>query len=137
MQHFHGLSWQAKIHGNHAELETAAALKENHRVLVGNCKETAQLLLRRCIDAFVFRRAVAHFHDGHAAAAPVEQLLADAFKYRQGQGGGARVEIEKTFSGWDRSGGPTHGNLILSNGFTRARAGGAASVALQNSRSPQ
>src|SRR5207245_766026 len=39
-----------------------------------------ELLFRGGVDAFKFGRAVAHLHDGHAAAAPVEKLLADAFK---------------------------------------------------------
>ena len=115
MQHVHGLAGQAKIHGNHAELEAAPTLKKDHSVVVGDGEEAAQLLLRRRVDALVFGRAVAHFHDGHAAASPIEELFANALEYGKRQGCGAGIEIENTFGGRNRSGRRTHGNLILSN----------------------
>src|SRR5215470_5593521 len=42
---------------------------------------------------------MAHFHDGHSGAAPIEQFFADAFEYSEWQSGGAGVEIEDTFRG--------------------------------------
>ena len=45
-------------------------------------------------DAFEFRRAVAHLHDGHAAAAPIEQFFADALEHGKRQSARPGVEIE-------------------------------------------
>ena len=84
VQHIHGLSRKAKIHGRHAELQAATALDKDDRVVVGYGKKAAEFLFGGGVDAFVFRRAVAHLHDGHAPTAPVKQFFADALENRQG-----------------------------------------------------
>src|ERR1700675_397893 len=71
------LAGEAEIHGGHGELHAAAALKKAHGVFVGNAHELAKAGFGVGNDAFKFGRAVAHFHDGHAAATPVEELFAD------------------------------------------------------------
>ncbi len=80
VEDINGLSREAQVHGSHGELHAAAALDEDDRVVVRDSQKIAELLLRGGVDAFKFRGAVAHFHDGHAAAAPVEKLLANAFE---------------------------------------------------------
>jgi len=37
---------------------------------------------------------VAHFHDGHAAAAPIEELFADALEHGKRQCAGPGIEVE-------------------------------------------
>jgi len=81
MEHVDGLSGQAEVHGRHSELHAAAALHENHRIFVRDSEQLAQLSFRIRVDAFKFRRAVAHFHHRHAAAMPVEQFFADALEH--------------------------------------------------------
>src|SRR5258708_33882355 len=78
-----GLSGEAQVHGSHGELHAAAALDEDDRVVVRDSKKIAKLLFRGGVDAFKFRGTVAHFHDRHAAAAPVEAFLADAVENRR------------------------------------------------------
>src|SRR3984957_10694490 len=92
-----GLAGEAEIHGNHGELHAAAALKEEHCVFVGNAHKLAEARFRLGNDAFELGRAVAHFHDGHAAAAPVEELFADPLEDGEWEGAGAGIEIERSF----------------------------------------
>ncbi len=80
--------------GDHGELHAAATLQEDDGVVVGNGEELAQAGFGVGDDAFEFGRAVAHLHDGHAAAAPVEQLFADALEDGKGQGAGAGIEVK-------------------------------------------
>ena len=63
------------------------------------CQEFAEASFGVGDDAFEFGRAVAHFHDGHAAAAPVEEFFADALEHGEWQRAGAGVEVECSFGG--------------------------------------
>ena len=99
VQHIHGLAGQAKVHGRHGELHAAAALQEDDGVVVGNGEELAEPRFGVGDDAFEFRRAMAHLHHGHAAAAPVEQLFADALQDGKGQRAGAGIEVEGALGG--------------------------------------
>jgi hypothetical protein len=51
---------------------------------------------------------VAHFHDGHAGAAPIEEFFADALEDGERQGAGACVEIEDALDGAIWGGGGAH-----------------------------
>src|SRR5882757_1149093 len=60
------------------------------------------------IDAFKFRRPVAHFHDGHTGTAPVEQFLADALQHRKRQSRRPRIKIEGALDAPFRNRSRTH-----------------------------
>src|ERR1700722_1956151 len=90
---------EAEIHGDHGELHAAATLEENDGVFVGDAHEHAEAGFGVGNDAFKFRGAVTHFHDGHAAAAPVEEFFADALEHGEWEGAGASVEVECSFRG--------------------------------------
>ena len=55
-------------------------------------------MFRRGVDALKFGRAVAHLHDGHATAAPVEKLFADAFEDRKRKRSRTCVEVVDALS---------------------------------------
>src|ERR1700736_6304768 len=93
------LAGEAEIHRSHGELHAAAALQEDHGVFVGDAHELAQAGFGVGNDAFKFGGAVTHFHDGHAAATPVEELFANALEHGKGQGAGAGVEVKCSFGG--------------------------------------
>ena len=99
MQHVDRLAGQAEIHGHHGELHAAATLEKYDGVLVGNAQEIAEAGFGVGDDVFEFGRAVTHFHDGHAAAAPVEQLFTDALEHGEWERAGAGVEVEYSFGG--------------------------------------
>jgi len=99
VQNVYRLAGEAEIHGDHGELHAAAALEEEYGVIVGDAHELAEAGFGVSNDAFEFGRAVAHFHDGHAAAAPVEELFADALEHGERERTGAGVEVECSFGG--------------------------------------
>ena len=99
VQNVYRLAGEAQIHGGHGELHAAATLEKYHGVFVGNAHEFAEAGFGVGNDAFEFGGAVAHFHDGHAAAAPVEELFADTLEHGEWQCTGAGVEVECSFGG--------------------------------------
>jgi hypothetical protein len=70
-------------------------------------------LFRRGDDAFEFRRAVAHLHHGHAAAAPIKQFLADTLEDGKGKRTRTRIEVENTPGGLLGKSGRRHEGKIL------------------------
>jgi hypothetical protein len=99
VENVYRLAGDAEIHGGHGELHAAAALEEEHGVFVGDAHELAEPGFGVGNDAFEFGGAVAHFHDGHAAAAPVEEFFADALEDGKWQRAGAGIEVECSFGG--------------------------------------
>jgi hypothetical protein len=99
VQYVDRLAGDAEIHGDHGELHAAAALEKYDGVFVGDAHELAEAGFGVGNDAFEFGGAVAHFHDGHAAATPVEELFADALEDGKGERTGAGVEVECSFGG--------------------------------------
>jgi hypothetical protein len=69
---------------------------------------------------------VAHFHDGHATAAPVEEFFAYAFEDGEGQSAGAGVEVECSFGGLSL--GQVHGRSHDGENPLLAKNGGAFSA---------
>ncbi len=126
VQHVYGLAGEAEIHGDHGELHAAAALEEDDGVFVGNAQEFAEAGFGVGDDAFEFGGAVAHFHDGHAAAAPVEELFADALEDGEWQRAGAGVEVECSFGGLGL--GQMHGRSHDGENPLLANNGGAFSA---------
>ena len=103
VDHVNGLAWQSQIHRHHGKLQAGPALQKDHRVVFGNAEMLAQAGFGGGVDAFIFRRAVAHLHDGHAAAMPIEQFFADAFQNAQRQRARPGVEIEDAVQSSSRS----------------------------------
>ena len=113
MENVHGFSRQAEVHRSHGELHAAAALDENDGVVIGDPEKIPKLLFGGRVDAFKFGRAVAHLHDGHAAPAPVEELLADAFEDGKRKRSRSGVEIVDALGGAGADGYLTHGVGVL------------------------
>ncbi len=113
MKDIHGLSREAQVHGSHGELHAAAALDEDDGIVVRDSKKIAELLFRGGVDAFKFRGTVAHLHDRHAAAAPVEEFLADAFENRKRKRPWTGVEIMDALDGAGADGCVSHGVRFL------------------------
>jgi hypothetical protein len=65
-------------------LALRAALQEQHLVMRGDAQQRAQVAFRFLGDRHEVGAAMAHFHDGHAGAVPVEQLLLRALEHRLG-----------------------------------------------------
>src|SRR6266478_7215874 len=122
-----GLSREAQVHGSHGELHAAAALDEDDGVVVWDSKKTAELLFRGGVDAFKFRGTVAHLHHGHAAAAPVEKLLANAFENRERKRPRTGVEVVDALGGAGADGCVSHGVGFL---FRVAFSGSNAALAI-------
>src|SRR5271170_7807945 len=93
VQNVNGLAGERKVLRHGRKLHAAATLDEDDGVVLRDGQELAKILLRRIVDGFKFRGAVRHFHDGHAGAAVIEQLLSDAFEYGKRQSRGSGVEI--------------------------------------------
>src|SRR4029077_10657539 len=83
-----------EVHRHLGELQRGAAGEEQHLVVGRHGKQLAQVLLGLRGDADEFAPAMAHLHHRHAAAVPVEHLVAGAGKDFRGQHRGARAEIE-------------------------------------------
>ena len=69
---------------------------------------------------------MAHFHDGHAASTPVEELFADALEDGKWEGAGAGVEVECSFGGLGL--GQLHGRGHDGENPLLAKNGGAFSA---------
>src|SRR5579862_4777141 len=93
VQNVHWLARQAQIHWYQGELSAAATLQKDYGVIIGNRQMLAQAGFGGGVDAFKFGRTMAHFHHGHAGAAPVEELFADALENGKREGAGAGVEV--------------------------------------------
>ncbi len=92
-------------------------------------------MFRGGIDALKFGGAVAHLHDGHAAAAPVEKFLADAFEDRKRKRRRTRVEIENALGGACADGCVAHDVVFLFRWAFGGCGGGLAFIlTFQNSR---
>ena len=96
MEQINRFAGKAEVHRRQGELRAASALQENNSVVIGNREMFPQTRFGCGVDAFKFRRAVAHFHHGHAGTAPIEQFFANAFEHGKWQRTGACVEIENT-----------------------------------------
>ena len=130
-----GLVGQAEIHRHHGELHAAAALQEDDGVVVGNGEMFAEAGFGGGVDAFKFGRAVAHFHDGHAGAAPVEEFFADALEDGKRKAAGPALKLKaRLMARW--GGGGAHDGVILSvcSGRRRVRHVPAVCLADQNNR---
>ena len=128
MEDVNGLSREAEVHGGHGELHAAAALDEDDGVIVGNSEEIAELLFRGGVDAFKLGRAMAHLHDGHAAAAPVEKFLTDAFEDGKRNRSRTCVEVVDALGGAGADGYLTHGMGFLFRVMFCANSGGLAII---------
>src|SRR6266704_5631623 len=128
MENVNGLSGEAEVHGGHGELHAAAALDEDDRVIVGDSQEIPELLFRARVDALKFGRAVAHLHDGHAAAAPVEKFLADALENRKRKRPRTGVEVVDALRGARAEGGVSHGVGFLFRSAICCGSGGPAII---------
>src|SRR5258708_31094222 len=122
-----GLSGEAQVHGSHGELHAAAALDEDDGVVVRDSKKIAELLFRSGVDTFKFKGTVAHFHDRHATAAPVEEFLADAFENRKRKRPWTGVEIVDALGGAGADGCVSHGARFL---FRVAFCGSSGALAI-------
>ena len=78
------------------ELQRRAALQEQHFVIRGHAEQLAQVALRLRGELDEVRAAMADFHHGHAAAAPVEQLRLRTAQNRLRQHRRPRAEVEYT-----------------------------------------
>ena len=85
-----------EVHGDTGELQRRAALQEHDAVVVRDGHEAPERLLGVVDDLLERGGAVAHLHDGHAAAAIVEHLGGGPLEYGLGQCGGARGEVERS-----------------------------------------
>src|SRR5438128_4147699 len=85
-----------QIHRHLGELQRRAALKEQHLVVLRYREQLAQILLGFGSDADELLAAMAHLHHRHAAAVPVEDLVAGAGKDFGGEHRRPRAEIENT-----------------------------------------
>ena len=94
MEQINRFAGKAEVHRRQGELRAASALQENNSVVIGNREMFPQTRFGCGVDAFKFRRAVAHFHHGHAGTAPIEQFFANALEHGKWQRTGACVEIE-------------------------------------------
>ena len=126
VQNVDRLAGEAEIHRDHGELHAAAALEEEHGVLVGDAHKLAKAGFGVGNDAFELGRAVAHFHDGHAAATPVQEFFTDALEDREWEGAGAGVEVECSFGGLGL--GQMHGRGHDGENPLLVRMGGAFSA---------
>src|SRR6266576_1147453 len=113
MENIKRFSREAEVHRGHGELHAAAPLNEDNGVVLGDSQETAKPLFRGGVDALKFRRAVAHLHYGHAAAAPVEKLFADAFKDWKRKCSRTGVEVVDALGGAGADGCVSHGMGFL------------------------
>src|SRR5438105_2327189 len=94
-RHVVGLALAAQqVHRHLRELQRGAAGEEQHLVVRRHGEELAQVLLRLRGDADELASAMAHLHHRHAAAVPVEHLVAGTGKHFRGQHRRARAEIE-------------------------------------------
>ena len=85
-----------EVHGDHGKLHRAAALNEQHLIVIGNTHQLAQIGLSLGRDLLEHLGAVAHLHDAHTAAAVVHHLIADLLQHGLRHHGGAGGEIEST-----------------------------------------
>ena len=79
-----------QVHRHHGKLNRAAALDEQHLVVVGNIHQLPQIRLRFLEDLLEHLGAMAHFHDAHPAAVIVHHLSGDflqnLFRHHGGTG---------------------------------------------------
>src|SRR5437773_1684227 len=85
-----------QIHRHLGELQRRAALEEQHPVVLRYREQLAQILLGFGSYADELLAAMAHLHHRHAAAVPVEDLVAGAGKDFGGEHRRPRAEIENT-----------------------------------------
>src|SRR6185503_14979975 len=83
-----------QIHRHRRELTRSAALKEQHFVARRYSQNLAQHRFGFFSTGDEGFAAMADFHDGHAGALPVEQLLTSLLQDFKGQRGWPRGEIE-------------------------------------------
>ena len=88
-----------QVHGDHGELHRAAALNEQHLVVVGNVHQLTQIGFRIRRDLLEHLGAVAHLHDAHTAAAVVHHLVPDLLQHglRHHSGTGGEIECTTVF----------------------------------------
>ena len=79
-----------QVHGHHGKLHSAAALDEEHLIVVGDAHELAKVRLSLVNDLLEHFGAMAHLHDAHAASAVVHHfggdLLQDFLRHHSGAG---------------------------------------------------
>src|SRR5690606_27799138 len=83
---------QIDRHGG--KLQRRAALQEQHLVVGRNAHQLAQIGFGGGDHPLEIGRAMAHFHDAHAAPVPVEHFLGGLAQYRLRQGRRAGTEVE-------------------------------------------
>jgi hypothetical protein len=83
-----------QVHRHLRELERGPALEEENLVIRRDREQLAQVGLGLVRDRDELRAAVAHLHHRHAAAVPVEHLVAGARQHFGRQHGRARAEVE-------------------------------------------
>ena len=74
-----------QVHGQHAELEVAAALQEQDLEVLGHVQQLADQRDGLVVDGIVFGGSVADFHYGHARALEVQQFVPGPFEGLHGQ----------------------------------------------------
>src|SRR2546427_11820826 len=94
-EHVIGLALAAQqVHRPRRELQARAALQEQQLVVLRHGEQLAQVALGVGGDADEFPAAMAHLHHAHAAAVPVEHLVAGARQHLGGKHCRPGAEIE-------------------------------------------
>ena len=88
-----------QVHGDGGKLQGGAALEKQNFMTVRHLHQGFQLLLGAVKNLLEQLAAVAHFHDGHAAAGIIQQLSPGLLQRRQGHHGGAGGKVIYIFSG--------------------------------------
>ena len=82
-----------EVERDRGKLQRCAALHEDDLVVVRDIHDLAQLRFGLHDDIIKHFGAVAHFHDGHAAAFKVDEIVPRAFEHFQRKHGRAGREI--------------------------------------------
>lgn len=71
----------AYIERNGGELRGRASLNEDDVIVLGYREQLTEQALRSVVDLLIRLGTMAHFHDAHAGAVIIDQLLLYFFKY--------------------------------------------------------
>ena len=87
-----------QVHGDGGKLQRGAALQQQDLMAVGDLQQFSEGGLGGVEDLLKGGGAMAHLHDGHAAAPIVQHLAGCALQHALRQDGGSRGEVENLFS---------------------------------------
>ena len=83
----------AYIERNGGELRGRASLNEDDVIVLGYREQLTEQALRSVVDLLIRLGTMAHFHDAHAGAVIIDQLLLHFFKYGKREHGRTRGKI--------------------------------------------